>query len=137
MSATSGMAEAAGRLQISHELVDGRLDVLAGRGGQVKVADGGSNASVAEESLDGAHIEALLKQVGGVGVAEGMASDGFVDVAVVCGGLDALADGLAADGLGAGAVGEQPGLGMVSSPVGTQQVEVYWFSGNWTLDDWG
>jgi len=58
MSATSGTAGQPGRLQVRHQVVERSMDVLDRQGGQVEVADGAADASVAQQRLDGAHLGA-------------------------------------------------------------------------------
>ena len=49
-------------------------------GGQVQVDHGGGERAVAEILLDAADIDAGLQQVGGVGVAQGVDGDAFLDL---------------------------------------------------------
>ena len=83
---------------------------------------------MAEEFLDGANVLAGLEEVGGEGVAEGVAGDSFGEVEGFCGGADgALEDGfveVVAAGLAGGLVevgscrGEGPLPGPFFSGIG-------------------
>jgi len=99
------------------------VDVVDGPLGQVEVGDRAADASMAKESLDGAEIDALLQQVGGVGVPQRVAGDGLGELGIVGGAADGLEHGLPANGLGCGMIGEEPMIGTVLAPVGPQELE--------------
>ena len=111
------------RLQVAHQVIDRAVDVPQGAGGHVEVADGATDTSMPQQCLDGAKVEALLQQVRGVAMAEGVTADGLVDGGLSCGGLDALADSIAADGACSRLVGEQPGYRTMASPVAPQEFQ--------------
>ena len=55
------------------------------------VDHGSFHILVAEQFLDGANVVAVLEQVGGEGMAKGMATDCFIcDASQFCGGMDCL-----------------------------------------------
>ena len=71
------------------------VDFAEAAAGDVGVDLGGGEAGVAEELLDGAEVGAVLQQVGGEGVAEGVGAD----VVLGAGGEDVAVDD-AADAAG-------------------------------------
>ena len=79
-----------------------------------------ADASMAQQSLDGTEIDALLQQVGGVGVPERVAADGLGELGVLGGAADGLENGLSADGVGSGVVGEEPILGTLLLPIAAE-----------------
>ena len=58
----------------------------------VGVDHGGGDVLVAEQLLDGADVVAVLEQVGGEAVAEGVGCDGLGEVGVEGGGADGPLD---------------------------------------------
>jgi len=75
--------------------VGGVVDLFHAIGGQVGVDLGGGEALVAEEFLDAAEVGAVVEQVGGEAVAEGVGADAGVEA-----GHDQILVELAADGAG-------------------------------------
>lgn len=65
-------------LEIAHELIESLLMLGFAEAGQVRVDDGRDWAFVPEVDLDLAQVLALLKQVRGVGMAQGMNVRGFL-----------------------------------------------------------
>jgi hypothetical protein len=59
------------------EDVEGALDAEGASVEDVGVDHGGGDVAVAEELLDGADVVAGFQQVGGEGMAEGVAADAF------------------------------------------------------------
>ena len=51
--------------------------------GHVGIDVGGGNAAMAEQILDDPDVFTVLQKVGGIGMAQGMGSGGFVDAASV------------------------------------------------------
>lgn len=59
--------------------VEGAADAAGAEAEDVGVDHGGGDVAVAEELLDGADVVAALEEVGGEGVAEGVAGDSLRD----------------------------------------------------------
>jgi hypothetical protein len=65
----------------------------------------GGDVGVAEEFLDGADIVAGFEEVGGEGVAEGVATDGFRDLGELNGGANGALEDLLIEVITAGFAG--------------------------------
>ena len=57
------------------------------RGGQVHVAGGGGNVTVAQQAADSEQIHPAFKQMSGKAVAQGVGAAGFTDACAVARGL--------------------------------------------------
>lgn len=116
-----------------HQAIDGVSCGLADLPGQMGVNFGGAGTGVAEVLLDEAEVDAVLEQVGGIGVAQGVDVSAFVQTTplhgVTEGALETVAsdrsavvsdgvlDTMASDG------GKQPEGRMVGAPVAPQQLK--------------
>jgi hypothetical protein len=86
-------------------MIEGTSDTAAGFREDVGIDLGGGNLGVAEEFLDGADIVAGFEEMGGEGVAEGMATDGFGDLGELDGGADGALEDLFIEMMAAGFAG--------------------------------
>lgn len=84
-------------LQIGHEFVQALVEALTDPVGQMEVDLGGGDIGVSEDFLESGDVFAVLQQVGGVGVTQGVGRGALIDTGFVQSQLEGVLQNVGAD----------------------------------------